>query len=85
MKLGKGAEGSSQTIIVELDWVAVPPPGRRTVTPGVKLVLGDDDDELVLDDGDWVMLELKLPTEPIVFAVPMGWLLCDDAGRTMPA
>ena len=46
-------------------------------------MLGDDD-ELVLDDGDCVMLELKLPTEPSVFVVPMGKLLCEDAGRTMP-
>ena len=48
--------------------------------------LGPVDDALVLGDGDWVMLALKLPTEPNVFVVPMGKLVCcEDAGRTIPA
>ena len=82
MKSGKGAVGSSQTITVELDRVALPPLGRRTPVE----TLGPVDDALVLGDGDWVMLALKLPTEPNVFVVPMGKLVCcEDAGRTMPA
>ena len=48
--------------------------------------LGPVDDALVLGDGDWVMLALKLPTEPNAFVVPMGKLVCcEDAGRTIPA
>jgi hypothetical protein len=81
MKSGKGAVGSSQTITVELDWVALPPLGRRT--PVETFVPVDDD--LVLADGDWVMPALKFETSPIVFVVPMGKLTCEDAGRTMPA
>ena len=82
MKSGKGAVGSSQTITVELDWVALPPLGRRTPVER----LGPVDEGLVLDEGGWVMLALKLPTEPNVFVVPMGKLVCcEDAGRTIPA
>ena len=81
MKSGKGAVGSSQTVTVELDRVALPPLGRRTPVERFGPV---DDDGLELDDGDWVMLALKLPTEPSVFVVPMG-KFCEDAGRTMPA
>jgi hypothetical protein len=81
MKSGKGAVGSSHTITVELDWVALPPLGRRT--PAERF--GPVDDELVMGDGDWVMLALKFETSPIVFVVPTGKLVCEDAGRTMPA
>src|SRR5271166_390142 len=61
---GKGAPGSSQTTMVELEVVAVPPLGSRITVeePGL-----DDEDCAPLDVE--VMFALELETEPTVFAV----------------
>jgi hypothetical protein len=54
-------------MIVELDWVAVPPLGSRIIV-----------EDLELDDEDWAALgeelkfELELATEPTAFALPIG-------------
>jgi hypothetical protein len=68
ISFGKGAPGSSQTVIVEIEGDALVPFGSNIT---FELLEVDDEVDVPLTD-DVVAFELKLDTDPTVFAVPIG-------------
>ena len=63
---------SSHTVIVEIEGDALVPFGSKIAGPELEL---DEEEEVLVDGEEATPFALELETDPIVFELPIGWLV----------